>query len=32
MIGLAWRGAEPGKMFVGCAGKKPDAALGAAEI
>lgn len=32
MIGLAWCGAEPGKMFVGCASKKPGAAVGAAEI
>lgn len=28
MIGLAWCGAELGKIFVACASKKPDAAIG----
>lgn len=31
-MGLAWCGAEPGKMFVGSASKKPDAAICGTEI
>lgn len=31
-MGLAWCGAEPGKMFVGSASKKPDAAICGTDI